>query len=134
MKPIIDQLLALLAQAGMVAHYVAVPDAERPVYPYLLLWGSPGQSGIESSVTADADLSDLLGVTAADTTPGNVLLLVDRARAVLDGVRFTVAGMDVTLSRSVGQDVREDTDFTVPDTNRHPCFAVDRYQLVATPA
>jgi hypothetical protein len=131
-KPIIDHLIALLAQTGITAHYVTVPD--RPAFPYVLLWSTPGQPGIEASITADEDMSDLLGVTMVDTTPGNVLLLSTRTRGLLDTARLTVDGMLVTLSRTVSQTVQPDEAVTLPDTNQHPCFAVDRYQMVATPA
>ena len=131
MRPIVDQIKALLTAAGIDPRYV---DATGANLPYVLLWGSPGQPGIESSIAADDDLSDVLGVTCVDTTPGNVLRLSGITRGVLAGARFTAGGLLVWLAFLDSQTVQADRQVVLPETNRHPFFAVDRDRLIATPA
>ena len=128
-----DKLRELLEAAGFTVFLFEAP-AGLLVYPYVLLWGSPGQAGIEASVQAQSDLSDLVGVTMVHTSGRNVLVLVPLVRAVLDGAQFTEGGMLVTVALGPSQTVRADRELTLPDTNAHPMFAVDRYQVVATPA
>lgn len=130
MIEVLAALKAQLAEAGLVVHLVEAPAGAQ--CPYVLLWASPGQPGIEASVAADSDYSDLLGVTYADTTPLNVLRLASLARAALGG--FEAGGMNVTLQLATSLPVQPDRDVVLPDTNSHPFYAVDRFQLVATPA
>lgn len=132
MTLIVDRIKALLEAAGIAVYLVEAPRGAT--YPYVLLWFTPGLPGIEPSVASIGDLSDLLGATYVDTTARNVLVLAEKARAVLDGATFTVSGLQVSLARSTSQTVRPDPDVVLPDTNAHPFYAVDRHQMVATPA
>lgn len=113
-------------------YYVTVPTGAT--YPYVLLWSTGGDGGPESSITADSDLSDLLGVTVVDTTPLNALRAVAIVRGVLDGLKPTVTGRSVWVSFAFSGQVQPDPDVTLPTTNLHPFFVVDRYRLTSTPA
>jgi hypothetical protein len=128
---IMDELKALLEAAGFAVHLVSVPDGAT--YPYVLVWCTPGQPGIEPGIVTDSDLSDLIGVTMVHTTPRNALVLTGKVRAAIPA-HLVVGGQLVWLSRSASQAVQPDRDVTLPTTNAHPFFAVDRYQLVATAA
>mgnify|MGYP000954782598 CR=1 FL=1 len=133
MKQVIAKLKQLLEAAGLVV-YLGEADPGA-AYPYVVLWFSPGQPGIESAVASDTDFSDLLGVTMSHTSALNALVLSGKVRPVLDGASFTTAaGMRTTLALTLSQTVQPDRDVTLPETNRHPFYAVDRYQVVATAA
>ena len=132
MKAHIDAVKLLLAGLGCPLYYVDAAGATT--YPYVLIWSSAGQPGIESAVAADADLSDLLGVTWVDTTPTNALTLAAAGRALLAATRPTVTGWAVWLSLESSEPAAVDRDLTLPDTNRHPAYVVDRYRLISTAA
>ena len=104
-------------------------------YPYFLLWSTPGSDDVEPSLVDGGAWSDLIGVTTADTTAGNVLTTVAQARDLLDGLRLTIPGRHAVLhlQRGLGQPVTVDRSITIPTTNTHPCFQVDRYLLISQP-
>lgn len=132
MKTHIDAVKLLLTGLGCPVAYV---DAHGiSAYPYVLLWSSAGQPGIESAVSADSDLSDLIGVTWVDTTPANALTLAAAGRALLAATRPTVTGRAVWLALESSEPAAVDRDITLPDTNRHPAYVVDRYRLISTAA
>lgn len=128
----ITAVKALLTPLGWPVYVVEAPSL--PTYPYVIVWGSAGQPGIEPGVAGSSDMSDLLGVTVVDTTPENALIAAAAVRAVLDGAHPTVTGRAVWLSLTSSEPVTVDRDVTLPATNRHPGYVVDRYQLISTPA
>lgn len=129
MKLHIEAIKAAI-EAQVPTYYVDVPD--NASYPYVLLWGTPGDPGIEASIEGDTDMSDLLGVTVADTTPENVLHTVGIVRGILTGLRPAVTGRQVWLVFKYSNTVQPDKSITLPETNSHPFYAVDRWQLIDT--
>lgn len=132
MKTIIAMIRLALEQAGLSVHYVQAPN--DATYPYVLLWSTPGQPGIEAGIAPDSDVSDLLGVTMVDTYPENVLLLAGKVRQALANLAVESDGTRVVVSLTVSQAVQPDRDVILPETSLHPFYAVDRYQVVATAA
>lgn len=130
MRRIVDYLTAALAPLGVDVLYA---DATGAGYPSVLLWTTPGQPDSEPAAAVSDGFEDLIGVTMVDTTGRNVLLLTGRVRALLDGASLVVDGRLVRLQRRFSETVRPDLDVTLPDTNTHPCYAVDRYWLTAQP-
>ena len=55
-------------------------------------------------------------------------------RALLAATRPTVTGRAVWLSLESSEPAAVDRDLTLPDTNRHPAYVVDRYRLISTAA
>ena len=131
MKAHITAILAALSPT-IDAYYVDVPDGAT--YPYVLLWGSPGGAGVESSIAADSDMSDLLGVTVVDIEPTNVLSAVQTVRGILNGLRPAVTGRQVLLTFEYSSTVQPDKTVKLPETGSFPFYAVDRYRLIDTPA
>lgn len=133
MRTHIEAIRTLLGPLDCPVLYADATGVTR--WPYVLIWSTPGSDDIESPVADDGAWSDLLGVTSVDTTANNTLLLAGRVRALLDGAVLPVDGRHavLTLRRGLGQTVQPDRDLTIPDTNTHPCFAVDRYQLTTQP-
>lgn len=113
---------------------VAYGDATGHTPPYVLLWSSAGNAGLEASVTGESGMSDLLGVTWVHTTPRNALALAALGRPLLDGVKPTVTGRSVLLTLESSEPVRVDRDVTLTTTNTHPAYIVDRFRLVSVPA
>jgi hypothetical protein len=128
-KAHIEAIKAALT-GSITAYYVDVPDVAA--YPYVLLWGTAGNPGIETSVAADTDMSDLLGATVVDTTPYNVLRAADIVRGILNGLLLPVAGRRALLSFEFSSTVQPDKTITLPGTNSHPFYTVDRYRLTDT--
>lgn len=131
MRATIKALLALLASAGWQAYYGDATGADS--YPYVLLWGTPGSDDVEPTLADDDAWSDLLGVTVVDDTALNTVGSAQQVRDLLDGLVVPVDSrhVQVHLRRSLGQTVQPDRDVTIPGTNTHPCFMVDRYLLVS---
>jgi hypothetical protein len=125
-------IVAIMAELAprIDCYYVTVPDGAA--FPYVLLWGTAGDPGVEMSVAGDSDMSDLLGATVVDTTPFNVLRAVDITRGVLNGLQPAVTGRGVWLSFAFSSTVQEDKTITLPGTNSHPFYTVDRYRLTDT--
>lgn len=131
MREHIDAIKALLT--GWTVKYGDATGVTT--YPYGLIWSTPGSDDVETPVADDGAWSDLIGFTTVDTTASNVLVMVARARAALDGKTLNVAGRHATLhlQRGLGQTVQVDRDVTIPSSNTHPCFQVDRYLLTSQP-
>lgn len=133
MKADIDAIMALAATSGLATYYVDVPAA--PTYPYLLIWSTSGDPGLERAVSdSHADIDDLVGVTAVAGTPGGVLIVQERARAVLDLKSPAVAGRVTSLELTESRPVQMDRDVIATSTNRNPAYGVDMYRYRSTPA
>lgn len=133
----------------MKAHIKAIQQALAPLgwptpytdatgvtgYPYVLLWSTPGMDDLEPALGAEGGWSDMLGVTVVDDTALNVLADVQRVRDLLDGATLTVPGRHARLhlQRGLSQTVTVDRAVTIPATNTHPCYVVDRYLLTSQP-
>ena len=113
----------------------AYGDATGLRYPYVLVWGSPGGPDLEEPLTGVGAWSELLGVTYVDTDSLNVLVMAGRVRPALDRAVLAVTGRDarLRLQAGLGQSVRPDRSVTIPSTNTHPAYAVDRYLLTSQP-
>lgn len=133
MKSHIDAIKALLAPFGHPVHFAEAP--ETPTYPYILLWSSLGRLTADEFDGAQDDLNDLLGVTTVAATSDAALVAGARVRSYLLNKQPIVEGRHVQpLHLHDSQQVTPDTDVTMPNTNRHPSFAVDIYRLISEPA
>lgn len=133
MKAHIDGIKVLLEPYGHPVYFADVP--ETPTYPYVLLWSGLGRLTSDEFDGAQDDLNDLLGVTIVAATPEAVLVAGPRVRSYLLGERPIVEGRYVQpLYLHDSQQVTPDRDVTIPNTNRHPAFAVDLYRLISEPA
>ena len=131
MKQIIEAIQARLADLDMPIPYA---DATEHPFPRVLLWGSPGLLDSEPQLAPDGSYEDILGVTVAHTTGINVLNLVPKVRTRLDNWHAKVGDVHFELHLRYSQPIKPDNDVTLRDTNTHPCFAVDQYQLIVHPA
>lgn len=133
--------------ANLNAHIVTVKfvDAEGKVrppvlsdYPYVVLWGSPGNDF--SGEPGDASLGDRLDgkefrfrATYVGANPDALSIVLKRCRAAWNRQTPTVAGFHCSkLRQSALQDAQPDTDVTITGTSNHPLFAVDEFVLVAS--
>jgi len=127
MRAHLDAVKAMLAPTGLPVHLVR--HSGTMTLPYVLLWASAGRL-VSDSLETTNDLRDVLGVTVVAATPEAVYSKVDAVRACLLDQAPTVAGWhadELTLRDS--QQVTEDRDVKLPNTNAFPCFAVDLYDL-----
>ena len=131
MRQHIDAIRALLSPTPV--YYADATGATT--YPDVLVWSTPGGDDVESPIGDDGAWSDLIGVTSVDITLNNALLLAAKVRLLLDSSTPAVAGRYVRLHlrRDLGQTVHPDRDVTLPGTNTHPCFQVDRYLMTSQP-
>lgn len=133
MKADIDALVALAQTSGLTTYYVDVPVA--PTYPYLLIWSGSGGLPLERPVSdSHADIDEAVGVTAVAGTPGGVLIVQERARAVLDLKSPVVTGRVTSLELIESRPVQMDRDVIATSTNRNPAYGVDMYRYRSTPA
>jgi len=132
MRGVIESVTARLASQGVTAYWIEVPDA--PTWPYVLLWGSGGRMTTNTLGGDMDDLADRLGVTCVSLSALGVLDLVRITRAALIGWSPTTDALHVQpLGLTDSQDVQPDRDVRLPNSNRHPYFAVDLYRLVGEP-
>lgn len=131
MRDVIESIVARLAAApyAVPAHWVDVPGA--PAYPYAILWGAA--AAVQRPTLANkADLSDRLAVTWVSKSALGCLDLQKVGRGALTGFTPTSATwvMDpLVLREGMGQAVVADRDVRLPNTNSHPYFAVDFFDL-----
>lgn len=131
MRQVIASIEARLVDAGYPVYFVDVPGV--PTYPYVLLWTGAGRPSREL-LTDDVWLADRLGVTGAALTPMAVLAVMEKARTVLDRFRPESDRWAVDPLRLFdSQDVQQDPDVRLPDTNRPVYFGVDLYRLTGSP-
>ena len=111
-------------------YYVDVPEA--PVFPYILLSVLDPFQAEDTPVCGVPDsLVDTLYVTMVHSTPGNVAVLREATRSLLNqgNAGQIIAGAWVKLA-PLGTAVQPDlTAPKVPATDRHPFYAVDTYTV-----
>lgn len=129
-----DAVRALLPPTVRVYAW-SVPDT--PVYPYVCIWGDPGN---ESSGGPDGDSledsPDVLDIRARATYAGlngdSVLIMCRNVRAALSRKTPVVDGWRTSkLRQSSLQDVQTDTSVTLTG-GAHPVFAVDEFALTSS--
>lgn len=106
-------------------------------YPYVLLWGSPGDEF--SGEPGDASLGDRLDgkefrfkATHVGANQDALSIVLKRCRAAWNRKTPVVAGFHCSkLRQSALMDAQPDKDVTLSSGN-HPLFAVDEYVLVAS--
>jgi len=129
----LNAVKALLEPTGYTVYLIDA--ATTPTYPYVVLWSSAGMLVADTLDGIQDDLDELLGVTVAAATPEAVLTAVPLVRAALLDAQPVVAGRYVQPLRFFDAvDVSVDRQVTMPNTNRHPAFAVDKYRLISEPA
>lgn len=125
--PIIDAVRARLEANGLRVYVVDVP--ERPAFPYVVLWAAAGTPSTEVALDGRfTDIDDTLGVTVTAGTPEGAFLLHEQVRGLLADWRAT-APRYAPLRLVDSQAVQVDREVTIPDTDRHPAFAVDLYRV-----
>lgn len=107
---------------------------ETPVYPYVVLWGSPGTLDSETLADIPTDFSARIKATCAGTSFASVAITMDRVRTALNRARPTVAGRRVGKLVLVPlMDIQTDLSITIAGVG-HPLYGVDEYLIQSTPA
>lgn len=126
----------------IVPKWVDVEGKSRPPvladYPYVLLWGSPGDEF--SGEPGDASLADRLDgkefrfkATYVGANQDALSIVLKRCRAAWNRKTPTVAGFHCSkLKQAALMDTQPDKDVTITGTSNHPLFAVDEFVLVAS--
>lgn len=132
MKALVQSVTDRLISAGLTAYWLEVPD--KPAYPYVLLWSSGGNLATVTVCAERDHLSDRLGVTCVSQSALGVLDVVRRTRAALTGWSPASGSWHVQPLVVVdSQQAQVDRDVVLPNTNRHPSYAVDLYRLLGEP-
>lgn len=126
---------ALLPQ-GLQVYLFNVPG--KPVFPYVVLWGS---LGVESSGDDDGDsLDDLprsfaprIRATYVGLNPDSMIITAQRVRASLKRVRPVVAGRSCSKLKQ-GTLTDAQTDYDVVVDGQRPVYAVDEFTFVSDAA
>lgn len=132
-------VIALLP-ANLKSHIIVPKMSSPPVladYPYVLLWGSPGDEF--SGEPGAASLGDRLDgkefrfkATYVGANAEALSIVLKRCRLAWNRQTPTVPGYRCDrLRQSSLMDAQADTDVTLSSGN-HPMFAVDEYVLVAS--
>lgn len=122
---------ALLAPCT-IAGYPGGQVPDDPPMPYWVLFMGTGIDD-DTKLCGDPDeLTLRFMVTSVGLTDDSAVVVVDKTRALLLGVRPVVAGWSCHKIRKVTDiPVRPDKDVTLPSSNLHPMYAVDSYELVS---
>lgn len=133
MRDHFDAVKVMLAPMNRQVHFVEASGS--PSYPYMILWGLPGQLSADAIDGGQRVISDLLRVTHVGATPEAVMELRRLSRPLLMQSRPIVTGRTVHELRMLdATDVMIDRDVNMPQTNRHPAYGVDVYRLISEPA
>lgn len=121
-----------LLPAGLQYYPGVVPD--EPIYPYVVIWGSPGEEDTEALSDDPTTLTLPAYATYAGLSFDSVAITVSRVRAVLNRARPVVAGRVTSrMVQSSQQPIQADLSVSVPGVG-HPFYAVDRFTLISDPA
>ena len=121
--------------APLLATIQGYPDGQvpdPPQFPYWVLFMGTGTDD-ETKLCGEPDeLTMRFQVTSVGLTDDSAVVVVDKTRALLLGVRPVVAGWSCHPVRKVTDiPLRPDKDVTFPTSNLHPMFAVDTYSFVS---
>lgn len=109
-----------------------VPD--DPVYPYAVVWGTPGTHDTESLSDVPSTLTLRPYVTVAGLSFDQVCYALDITRPALNRARPVITGR-VSHRMVQSQELPIQPDLTVTVTGvGHPFYAVDAYTLITDPA
>ena len=133
MIDLLNAIKARLESTGAQVYLIDVPENVQPEFPYYIVWGSGGG---DQSLTLDGKqnylVDETVGVTCSGLTPDSALVLSRNARAKLKGWKPSVSGwLTHPLRFGDARAVLADRDVTLPDSNRHPYYCVDLYELNA---
>jgi hypothetical protein len=107
----------------------------NPTFPYVVLWGDPGQYEYDSLGDTPSDLLLNIRATCVGVNYESCLIVLDGVRNALNRARPVVAGR---VTHAMRQQpllfVQPDREVTLPGSNTHPIFAVDEYELRSEPA
>lgn len=113
-------------------HLFDVPAS--PSFPYVVLWGDPGQHYSETLDSTPHDVLLSVRATCVGANYASCLIVLDAVRAALNRKAPVVAGRKVhEMVQSPLSGVQPDLSVTLPNTGTHPVFAVDEYELRSEP-
>jgi hypothetical protein len=109
-----------------------------PAYPYVVLWGSPGDEssgGTNDGESLDATRMDVfetrIRATYAGVNGDSMLIVCRNVRAALNRKTPTVAGWKPGKLRQASlMDAQPDTSITFSN-GTHPVYAVDEFSLTS---
>ena len=135
MKDVIDALIARLRDRGLTVYDTYVPDGTTAAYPYVLVWGPPGNRP-QLNLVGARGLSARYGLTCAGLLPDAVREVAQLVHEALDGwTPGVVGGLNVDEVRfrdGESEPLRRDPD-TPPVTGLPVLYGVDFYDVSATP-
>lgn len=132
MLSILNAIKTRLETTGRTVYLVDVPEGKTPVFPYYLVWSTAGDLKHLDLSGKQRFIDESIGVTSAGLSPETTLETNQDAREKLLNWTPTASGWHAQeLRLGDSQRVQPDRDVTLPNSNRHPYFAVDLYDLVA---
>ena len=124
-----SELATLLRSLGHKVYDTDVTDSS-PAYPYILVWGGNSNPHPEQNLGSQVDgVSDWCGVTIAAGTVAGVRILLNDVRNILQPNGFPIEVAGHVLKLREHQRPQVDRDETITNTNRHPAFCVDIYDV-----
>ena len=124
--------IVALLPAGLRSYKGVVPD--DPIYPYVVIWGSPGTEDTEALSDIATTLTLPVYATYAGLSFDSVAVTIGRVRAVLNRARPVVSGRVTSrLVQSSQQPIQADLGVSITGIG-HPFYAVDQYDLISDPA
>ena len=129
--------MARLEAEGLAVYWLAVPDKLR--WPYVLLSGGIGRRETVTVSGSRDHLRGTLRVTCVSKSALGVLDVSRRSQTALSNFRpvsdaWRVQPLALWDSMTDPSDEpQQDRDVTLPDTNQHPFYTVDLYQIIGEP-
>lgn len=108
---------------------------ERPDYPYVVMWGSPGQETTHALAGPLDDFEADARATSVGPTYESCLVLAQAVRTALNQAAPVVPGRHChPLRLRPALDIQPDRTITLPETDTHPIFCVDEFTILSEPA
>ena len=124
-----SDLIALLETLGYDVYDTDVTESS-PNFPYLLVWGGNSNPHPEQNLGSQSDgVSDWCGVTVAAGTAAGVRTVHEQVRDLIQPNGFPLELAGYTLKIREHQRTQVDRDEVITNTNRHPAFCVDIYDV-----
>ena len=123
--------------AGVLGVPIVDTDPTGLAVPYGFLWGPGGSADAAAATLAGGPDSLALGVTVVGRVPYATRQMAAAVRSELtpDSIPATFIHGDahVTVRHSDSRPVQVDRDVTLEESNTHPCFAVELFDLLIQP-
>lgn len=122
----IDAIRSQILNLGLQCFWSDVDS--KPNYPYVVLWSRLLQPG--ESLNQQLGVLDVLRVTCVALRPSGALKCAEQVRSVLKGAKIATPGIAIQIGHFLTDANGVDQTITLPNSDQHPAYVVDSYDLM----